>query len=44
MAAFDPAIAQAQPDQNVAAESLDDGETFPCQTFLRQLLAPPCAA
>ena len=28
MAAFDPAVAQAQPDQNVAAESLDDGQAF----------------
>jgi hypothetical protein len=29
MASFDPAIAQAEPDQNVAAKSLDDRHAFP---------------
>ena len=33
MTAFDPAIPQAQPDQDVAAKSLDDRHTFPCHTF-----------
>src|SRR6266480_3625118 len=37
MASFDPAIPQAQPNQNVAAKSLDDRQTFPRHAFSRLL-------